>query len=135
DVLLKLALLDAEQRWLRNVNMATLDQLRHMPEEERQQQRADVRSVNVGVGHQDQLAVAQLGWIEVVLADPATESRNHGANFFVPQHLVVASLLDVEDLTLQRKNRLELPVASLLRRSACRFTLNQVQLTTIGLPF
>jgi hypothetical protein len=32
----------------------------HVAEEERQQQRADVRSVDVGIGHQDELAVAQL---------------------------------------------------------------------------
>ena len=59
------------ERRLRDVDVAALDQLRHVAEEERQQQRADVRAVDVGVGHQDDLAVAQLGGIEVVLADAA----------------------------------------------------------------
>ena len=61
DVLLELALLDPVQRRLRDVDVAALDQLRHVAEEEREQQRADVRAVHVGVGHQDDLAVAQLG--------------------------------------------------------------------------
>ena len=58
DVLLELALLDLEQRRLRNVHVSALDQLRHVAEEESEQQRADVRAVHVGVGHQDDLAVA-----------------------------------------------------------------------------
>ena len=61
DVLLEAALLDLVERRLRDVHVVALDQLRHVPEEERQQQRADVRSVHVGVRHQDDLAVAQLG--------------------------------------------------------------------------
>ena len=66
DVLLRLALLDRIQRRLRNVHVAALDQFLHVAEEERQQQRADVRAVHVGVGHQDDLAVAQLRRIEVI---------------------------------------------------------------------
>ena len=38
---------------------------------------------------------------------PRAERRDHGADFFVAQHLVVAGLLDVEDLALQRKDGLE----------------------------
>src|SRR5215471_2214939 len=49
------------------------------------------------------------------------------------QHLVVASLLHVQDLALQRKNRLELAVAPLLRGSACALTLDEVKLATIWL--
>jgi hypothetical protein len=37
-----------------------LDQLRHLPEEEGQQQRADMGAVHVGIGHDDDLVVAQL---------------------------------------------------------------------------
>ena len=61
DVLLEAALLDLVERRLRNVDVVALDQLRHVAEEEGQQQRADVRSVHVGVGHEDDLAVADLG--------------------------------------------------------------------------
>src|SRR6202040_3068149 len=89
---------------------------------------------DVGIGHQDQLAVAQLARIEVVLADPASQRRDHGANLFVPQHLVVPGLLDVENLSLQRKDRLELTVAALLGRPACRLSLDKVEFAAIRLP-
>ena len=100
DVLLALAPLDAVERRLRDEDVAALDQLLHVAEEERQQQRADVRAVHVGVGHDDDLAVAQLGGVEIVLADAGADGRDHGADFFVAQHLVVAGLLDVEDFAL-----------------------------------
>jgi hypothetical protein len=40
--------------------VALVDQLRHLPVEEREQQRADVGAVDVGVRHDDDLVVAQL---------------------------------------------------------------------------
>src|SRR5262249_31842926 len=43
-----------------------------------------------------------------------------------------ARLLDVEDLALERQDRLEAPVASLLRRAACRFALYDVELAERG---
>ena len=59
-----LALAHAIERRLRDVEVALLDDLRHLAEEERQQQRADVRAVDVGVGHQDDLVVAELADVE-----------------------------------------------------------------------
>ncbi len=60
DVLLRLAFLDRIQRRLCDEHIAALDQLLHVAEEECQQQGADVASVHVGVGHQNNFAVAQL---------------------------------------------------------------------------
>ena len=133
DVLLELALLDAIQRRLRDVHVAALDQLLHVAEEEREQQGADVRAVHVGVGHQDDLAVAQLGGIEIVLADAGAQRRDHGANFFVAEHLVVARLLHVQDLALERQDGLEAPVAALLGGAAGAFALDQVHLAAVRL--
>ncbi len=104
-----------------------VDQLLHVPEEERQQQRADVRAVHIRVRHDDDLVVAQLGGVEIVFADARAHRRDQGADFLVAQHLVVARLLDVEDLALQRQNRLEAPVAALLGGAAGRFALHQEQ--------
>ena len=42
DVAFALATLNAVKRWLSDVDMPPLDQFLHVPEEERQQQRADV---------------------------------------------------------------------------------------------
>jgi hypothetical protein len=41
-------------------HVTAFDQDRHLPVEERQQQRADVRAVDVGVGHDDDAVIAQL---------------------------------------------------------------------------
>ena len=68
QVLLVLAELHLVERRLGDVDVAALDQLGHLPEQERQQQRADVRAVDVGVGHDDDAVVAQLGDVEVVAA-------------------------------------------------------------------
>ena len=68
QVLLVLALLHLVERRLRDVDVAALDQLGHLPIEERQQQRADVGAVDVGVGHDDDAVVAQLVDVEVVAA-------------------------------------------------------------------
>ena len=132
DVLLEAALLDLVERRLRNVDVVALDQLRHVAEEEGEQQRADVRAVHVGVGHEDDLAVADLGGVEVVLADAAAERGDHGADFFVAQHLVVARLLDVEDLALERQDGLEAAIAALLGGAAGALALDQVELAAVG---
>ena len=57
DVLLRLALLQRKQRRLSDIDVAALDQRLHLPEEKRQQERSNVRSVHVGVGHQNDFAV------------------------------------------------------------------------------
>ena len=56
-----LLLRDLVQRRLGDVDAALLDQLAQVAEDEGQQQRADVAAVDVGVGHQHELAVAALG--------------------------------------------------------------------------
>ena len=66
DIALVLAVLDPVQRRLRNVDVAVLDQQRHLPIEQRQQQRADVRAVDVGVGHDDDAVIAQLVEVETI---------------------------------------------------------------------
>jgi len=86
-----------------------------------------VRAVNVGVRHENDFAVANLGGIEVVLADAAAQRRNHGADSSW-QHLVVAGLFNVEDLALERQNGLEAAVAALLGGAACAFALDQIKL-------
>ena len=68
EVLLVLAVLDLVQRRLRDVDVPAFHQHRHLPVEEGQQQGADVGAVDVGVGHDDDAVVAQLGDVEVVLA-------------------------------------------------------------------
>src|ERR1700738_2195202 len=52
------------QRRLCQEYVSVLDERSHEPEQQRQQQRRDVLAVDVGVGHQHDLVVTQLGEIE-----------------------------------------------------------------------
>ena len=61
-------------------------------------------------------------------ADAAAERRDHRLDFVAAEHLVEAGLLDVQDLALERQDRLEAPIASLLGRSAGRLALDDVEL-------
>ena len=127
DVVGFLLPLDAEQRRLGHVDMAGHDELIHLPVEEGEQQRADVRAVDVGVGHDDDLVVAPLGEIHFV-ADAGADGRDHAADFFVGQHFVVAALEGVDDLAAQRKDGLVLAQPSAFGAAAGRITFDQVQL-------
>ena len=77
--------------------------------------------------------VAELGDVEVFLADAAAERRDHRLDLVAAEHLVEAGLLDVEDLALDRQDRLEAPVAPLLRRAAGRLTFDDVDLAQRGI--
>ena len=70
---------DLVQWWLGDVEVTALDDLRHLAEEKGQQQGQDVGAVHVGIGHDNDPMVAQLGHIEVFLADAGAERRNQGA--------------------------------------------------------
>ena len=79
EVHLGLALLHLEERRLRDEEVVpdlavdlALDDLGILPIEERQQQRADVAAVDVGVGHDDDAVVAELVDV-LVFADAAAE--------------------------------------------------------------
>ena len=74
EVRLFLALLHLVQRRLRDVDVPALDQLGHLPVEEREQQRADVRAVDVRVGHDDDAVIAQLVGVVLVLVLPLSPS-------------------------------------------------------------
>ena len=122
-----LALEDFVQRRLRHVEVAHLDDLREIAEEERQQQRADVTAVDVGVGHGHDLVVADLVDVEVI-ADARAHRGDEVANLFKGEHLVEPSLLDVEDFAAQRQDGLRLAVASALGGAARGIALDDVEL-------
>ena len=118
---------DAEQWRLGDVDVPRGDELIHLPVEERQQERADVRAVDVGVGHDHDLVVATLAEIGVG-ADAGADRGDDAAHLLVGKHLVFPALVGVDDLAAQREDRLVLAVSSPLRRAAGRITLHEVQL-------
>lgn len=74
--------LEFVQRRLCQKHMPVLDERPHEPEQQRQQQRGNMLAVNIGVGHQHDLAVAQLADIELVV-DPGAQRRDDRLNFGV----------------------------------------------------
>ncbi|SVK46639.1 Uncharacterised protein [Acinetobacter baumannii] len=107
--------------------MATLDDFRHLAVEEGQQQRTDVRTVDVGIGHDDDAVVTQLVRAVLVAADAATQRGDQRRHFLRREHFVETRFLDVEDFPLQRQDSLILAVAPLLGRAARGVPFHQVQ--------
>jgi hypothetical protein len=91
------------ERWLCNVDMATTDEFGHLPEEEGQQQRADVRTIHIGIGHDDDPAVSQFADVEI-FADPALQGLDEGSDFLEAEDLVEPCLLDVEEFATERED-------------------------------
>ena len=120
------------ERRLRDVDVPVVDQRAHVAVEERQQERADVRAVDVRIGHDDDLAVAALAEVEL-LADARAERGDHRADLGVGKNFIKARLLDVEDLAAQGQNGLEAAVASLFRRTARGVALDNVDLALVGI--
>ena len=67
--------------------------------------------------------------------DPASERRDHRFDLVAAEHLVEARLLDVEDLALDRQDRLESPVPALLCRAAGRLALDDVDFAERRIAF
>src|SRR5207248_6217549 len=97
----------------------------------RQDQRADVGAVDVGVAGDDDLVVAGLRYVEL-LADARADGGDHGLDLVVREHLVDARLLDVDDLPAQRQDGLEAAVAGLDGAAPGAVALDQVDLGRAG---
>ena len=128
EVALLAAFADLVERRQGDEDMPRVNQLRHVPEEKRQQQRPDVGSVDIRVGHDDHAVVAELLELEVAPTDAAPERGHERAHLRRRQHLVEARLLDVEDLALQRQDGLRSPVPTLFGGTACGGPLDQKHL-------
>jgi len=74
-----------------------------------------VLAVDVGVRHDDDLAVAQLGDVEV-FADAGAEGGDEGADGVRGQGSVQARLFDVEDLAADGQDGLAFGVSAPPRR-------------------
>src|SRR5579871_912924 len=123
--------LDEVQRRLGDEHLAVFDQRRHVAIQEREEQRSDVGAVHVRVRHEDDPVVAPLVKVEV-LVDAGAERGDHRADLLVPQHLVHARLLDVQDLALNGQDRLEVAIAAGLGAAAGRLALDDEDLALGG---
>lgn len=95
-----------------------------------------MRTIDIGIGHDDNLVVCQLGDVGLVRVffgayGDAQRSEQVG-NFFVLEDFVLHGLLDVENLAAQRKYGLIATVASILSRTACRITFDYEDFAVFG---
>ena len=97
---------DAEERRLGNVQIAVFDQRFHLAVEEGEQQRTNVRPVHVGIGHDDDATVANLGDVEVE-ADAAADGGDDIADGLVGEDFVDPCFLDVQNLAAEGQDGLE----------------------------
>ena len=102
------------QRGLRNINMAALDELPHLPEEEGEKKCSNVRPIHISVRHNDDAVITQLVRIKFIFADAASQCGHNGANFSRAKHLVKARFLNIQNFAFERKYRLKLSVSPLL---------------------
>ena len=98
---------------------------------QREQQRCDVLTVDVGVGHEHDLVIAQLGDVELVV-DARAERGDDRLDFGVLEDAIDTRLLDVDDLSAKREDRLVHRVSAGLGRAACGVALHDVDLDFSG---
>ena len=130
-VMRHLALGHSVERRQREEEMAVVDELCHLPEEKRHQQRGDMRAVDIGIGHDDDALITQR-LLAVMRADAAAEGEHEVVQFLVGAHLVGRGARDIEDLAAQRQDRLRVAIARLLRRAAGAVALDEKDLGALG---
>ncbi len=82
-----------------------------------------MRSIDVGIGHDDDALVAKI-LLAVFRPRAATERLYQVGDLLVGGKLFAAGTADVEDLAAERQDRLVGTVAPLFGRSACRVALD-----------
>ena len=101
-----LALHDTVEGRLGDVDAAIFDERTHVPEHERQQQRADVAAVDIGVSHENDFAIPPLTGVFELTAGRDADGLENGGNLFVVENLHQLGFFDVENLSTQRKDGL-----------------------------
>ena len=81
------------------VQIATLDGRPHVTEEKGQEQGADMRSVYIGISHDDDAMIADLLNIKIVAANTSPEGRDEHLDLLAAEHLFQACFLDIENLS------------------------------------
>ena len=110
--------------------MSLLDQLRHKPIDESQQKSTDMRTVYIGIGHQNDLVVTKLGNIKILM-DSSTKSSDHCLDLSIGINLIQSCLFYIQYLTTQGQDSLCCTGTCCLRTSSCGVSLNDVNLAVL----
>ena len=145
DVFLALFAFDLVERRLRDVDAPGAHELGHLPVEKCQQQGPNVGAVHIGVGHDDDAAVAQLRQVEAAFilavavfarfADAGADGGDHRLDLRVFEKLIFARFLHVDELAANRQDRLVTAVAALFRRASGGIALHDVKLGQFRVAF
>ena len=106
-----------------------------MPVKERHQQRLNMLTIDVRIGHDDNFVITHFFDIKVILANTRTHCCNQRTNRIRPQHLVKAHTFDIQNFTTQRQNRLGFAVAPLFGCTTRRIPLNNEQFAPCRVAF
>ena len=120
------------KRWHGNIHMSLIDKLRHKTVKQGQKQSRDMSTIHIRIGHDHDLVITKLRDIKIIsvaFGKTAAKGIDHSLDLCVGQHLVDGSLLYVEDLTADRKDRLIVTVSGCLGRTAGGISLYDKDLT------
>ena len=109
------------------IEMAFFDQLGHLPIKKGDQQRGDMRAVDIGVGHHDNLIITQI-LVAIMRTEAAAERLRQIRELLIGRELVARRRSDVENFPAQRQHRLIHAVSPFLGRAAGRIALDDEQL-------
>ena len=89
-----------------------------------------MRTVNIGIGHNDDLMVTKFGDIKILM-DSGSESSDHSLDLFVSIDLVQTCFFNVQDLTTKWKDRLCGTVSRCLGGTARGISLYDIDLAVL----
>ncbi len=134
QVALFAAKLDLVERRLGNVYMAAIDQFGHLAIQQGQQQGADVRAIDIGIGHDDDAVIAQLVDVEIG-PDAGAQRGDQRGDLLAGDQAIETRFFDVEHFAAQRQDSLEFAIAPLLGRASCGVALDDVDFAQGGVFF
>ena len=94
-----------------------------------------MRAVHVGIGHDDDLVVAQLLDIKLIPANAGAQCGDQVADFLTGQHAIEPGAFDVQDLAAQGQNGLIGAAAALLGRATGRIAFDEEEFGLGGVFF
>ena len=102
--------------------MSLFNQLRHEPIKKRKHKRGNMCPVYIGIRHNDNFVIAKLRDIKILM-DACSKCSNHGANLRIAVDSVQSCLLNIQNFSPKRKNRLRSSVTCGFCGTPCRVSL------------
>ena len=128
NIIVLFVFLDPVKGRLGDIYFTLLYEFRHISIEERQKQRPYMRSVHVGIGHDNDLVIPELCYVKI-LGNSRSKGCYHIFDFLGIKYPVKPCLFHVEYFAPQRKHGLRSGIPCLDGRAAGGITLDNIYLT------